>query len=139
MNDQDVKEILENHKRVEEIISQKLYYLSMKDSIKDWAKQYPKYREDENYFELFFETFRKVFNDQNLSRLQAYVLIGLISNFLYEEKLMTEDIDNFIDNALYSRINGEAPPSDNFNFSDDPPGLDPKNYARSIEWKFWKG
>lgn len=137
-NNKELKEVQENYKRVEQSIAQKGYYLAIKEPILEWSKDYHEHKEETYYYRYFFYLVRKVIVDQKLSRLQAYALVGLITDLLYSVDGMHEEVDNFIDNALFSRINGDGDYTDPIPFSDDPLEENPQHYAWSGKWRMWQ-
>jgi len=135
MKDGDLEIIQENYKIVERSIAQEPYYLNMKEEVLSWAKRYSDHNDKGAYL---FEIVRNTMINQKLSRLQAYALVGLIVELIYDADYMNDEIDSFIDNSLFSRINGDGNSKYTFSFPDDPLDEDPQQYAWSNKWKFWQ-
>jgi hypothetical protein len=137
MKDKDLKIIQENYKIVKQNIAQEPYYLSMREAVLSWAKRYSDHSDNDKGAYLF-EIVRNTMIDQKLSRLQAYALVGLIVELIYDANYMNDEIDSFIDNSLFSRINGDGDSKYTFSFPDDPLDEDPQQYAWSNKWKLWR-
>lgn len=133
-DNKELKEIQENYTKVKQSIGQKDYYLNIKDPILTWAKHYSEYCDKGKYL---YELLPKIMTEQKLSRLQAYALVGLVSDLIYDADSMNDDIDSALD-SLFSGINGDCIKEQVFTFPDDPPGEDHQHYAWSQKWKLWK-
>lgn len=134
MDQNDTKQIQENHKKTEQNIAQRSYYMDIKEPIMSWAKGYSENNDKGKYL---YELLRKVMTDQKLSRLQSYALVGLVNDFIYSIDCMNDEIDSTLD-SLYSAINGECISEQVFSFPDDPPNENVQEYAWSNRWKLWQ-
>lgn len=132
-NTQDLTEFKKHYEETKLSLSKREFYRELEKSILDWAKDYIDHHDEIYFYKYFFQIVRNAMVNHRLSRFEGYALIGLIVNFLYDNKLMSDDIDNFIDNEFYSGINGDG--STVLTFSDDPIDEDPIYYARSFAWK----
>ncbi len=131
----ELKEIQENYQRVKESIAQKDYYNLIKEPITDWAIHYFEYNYNGKYL---YDLLTKIMAEQVLSRLQAYVLIGLVSELICDNNCMNSSIDSVLD-SLYSGVNGDCIKEQVFTFPDDPVGQDYQHYAWSNKWMLWDG
>lgn len=133
-NNKKLEEIQRNYEKIEQSIAQRDYYIDMKDQIVNWAKHYSEHKDKGMYL---YDLLPKIMGTQKLSRLQAYVLIGMVSDVIYNAGYMNDDIDSTLD-VLFSRVNGDCIKELVFTFPDDPLGEDYQHYAWSNKWRMWQ-